>query len=120
MVVHRPGTDCPTCWAAGGAVVSSNPLANNFAFIDAASPPGPYTNYFYIIPWPNGDGNPVATQFFGPGTYSAGNYINLYNGQFAPDNWSVVQIPESSPGPWASSASRRSPTPEPAAARLAR
>ncbi len=89
-----PGTDCPTCWAAGGAVVSSNPLANNFAFIDAASPPGPYTNYFYIIPWPNGDGNPVATQFFGPGTYSAGNYINLYNGQFAPDNWSVVQIPE--------------------------
>lgn len=94
------GSDCSTCFVLGGAVVSSNPLDNNFVFINSNDPPsGARTNYFYIIPWPNGVGNPVATQFFGPGTYSAGNNINYYNGQFAPDNWSLVQIPE--PSTWA-------------------
>jgi hypothetical protein len=83
-----PGTDCPTCFAAGGAVASSNALNNNFLF--GNSPVlGSVTTYFYMIPWPNGSGNPEATQYYSPGT----GYVDYYNGQLIPANWSLTAVP---------------------------
>lgn len=78
------GGQCATCWSSSGAVASFNPLLNNFLFADGA-----FTNYFYIAPWPNGVGNPVATQYYGPS-----GYIDYYNGQYIPANWSLTAVPE--------------------------
>jgi len=86
------GGDCGSCWSAGGAVVSFNGLQSNFLFIDSNFPANSnYTNYFYVIPWPNGSDNPNATQFFSPAT----NYVDYYNGQYIVSNWSVTDaVPE--------------------------
>jgi hypothetical protein len=100
-----PGTDCPTCWAAGGAVASFNPLNNNFLFVNTTTPGtlSGYSNYFYIIPWPNGPSNPLADQFYSTGVAGLGgpgnNYIDYYNGQYVPANWSISAVPE--PATWA-------------------
>jgi hypothetical protein len=84
------GGSCDYCYAQGGAVVSlTNPLADNFLFIN-----GPTSNYFYVIPWPNGSSNPEATQ-----TLFGGNYYDVYNGNFISQNLSISAVPE--PGVWA-------------------
>lgn len=85
-----PGSHCVTCYSASGAVASFDPLKNNFVFSNANLATGVgVTNYFYIMPWPNGAGNPVATQALLHGTY-----INYYNGQFIPQNWHLAAVPE--------------------------
>ena len=90
------GSDCPTCLAAGGAVASFTPLLNNFLFADATLPSlSGYTNYFYIIPWPNGASNPVATQYVNNNNIPP-VIIDNYNGQFIPTNWSLTAVPEPS------------------------
>jgi hypothetical protein len=84
-----PGTDCPSCFAAGNAMASSNALNNNFLF--GNSPVlGSVTAYFYIIPWPNGTGNPEAVQFYN-GSYYAGG--TDYNGNLIPANWHLSEVP---------------------------
>jgi hypothetical protein len=95
-----PGSDCSTCWLIGGAVASSNPLSNNFLFINSnATGFTGYTNYFYIIPWPNGGGNPVATQYeFGSST--SPNYVDYYNGQYISANWSLTAVATPLPSTW--------------------
>ena len=90
------GSDCGSCWTNSGAVASTNPLDNNFAFINAKGDPtnlnsAVYSNYFYVIPWPNGTNNPVAVQYD-----NKGNYNQLYNGEFVPANFSVSAVPETS------------------------
>jgi len=92
-VYTDPGGSCGTCYAAGGAVASTNPLDNNFLFINSNNNLATYTNYFYIIPWPNGGGNPEAVQY-----YNNGYYNTLYNGNFIPGNWSLIVAPE--PATW--------------------
>jgi hypothetical protein len=94
------GSDCPTCFVAGGAVASSIADNNNFLFTNGA------TNYFYLIPWPNGDSNPEAVQalltYNIPGhtdLYNGQYYLQLYNGTFVPGNWSLTEVPE--PAAWA-------------------
>jgi hypothetical protein len=82
-----PGANCGTCFAPGIGVISSlKPQDNNFLIF------GP-SNYFYIIPWPNGSMQ-IATQFMGPQ-----GYFDYYNGQFAASNLSVSAVPE--PSTWA-------------------
>lgn len=63
--------------------------------MDAKTSLSNYSNYFYIIPWPNGSNNPVATQFM-----SNNNYIDYYNGNFKAQNWTltVTAVPE--PSTW--------------------
>jgi len=106
------GGDCSTCWTLGGAVVTANALNSNFAFVDATSTAGllagTYTNYFYVIPWPNGASDPEATQFYNVnGTYSGGNNgagdhnIDYYNGDLVTANWSVTFAPVPEPAAWA-------------------
>jgi hypothetical protein len=85
------GGNCSTCFTAGSATISSiNPLDNNFLLS------GP-ENYFYIIPWPNGSSNPIATQFYS--SVLNNNYFDYYNGQFVAGNLSVSAVPE--PATWA-------------------
>jgi len=85
------GGNCSTCFTGGSAVISSiNPLDNNFLLS------GP-ENYFYIIPWPNGPSNPIATQFYS--SVLNNNYFDYYNGQFVAGNLSVSAVPE--PTTWA-------------------
>jgi hypothetical protein len=83
-----------TCFTPGTEVASSIAANNNFLFINSSSSangvfPG-YSNYFYIIPWPNGAGNPEAVQF-----YSSPNFVpaNQYNGDFIAANWSLTETP---------------------------
>ena len=84
------------CFSGSGATASSNPLSNNFVFINSTSvnansvfSPG-FTNYFYMIPWGNGAGNPEAVQY-----YSAGSFVpsDQYNGDLIPANWSLTETP---------------------------
>ncbi len=78
------GPNCQTCYTNSGAVVSSNPLAENFLFSNGSK-------YFYIIPWNNGPGNQVASQ-----ARASNGYIDYYNGQYIPSNFSVSPAPEAS------------------------
>ena len=90
-----PGSDCSTCWASGGGVVSVNGLQSNFLIIDSNYPTtGTYSNYFYVIPWPNGS-QPNATQAVTP---SAG-IIDYYNGTYNAANWSVREVAAPVPEP---------------------
>jgi hypothetical protein len=86
-------------FAAGGAIVSFNPLANNFLFsTQPYSSSGWPGDYFYIIqPWNNGGpGNTnIAVQYSGPG----GVVTEAFNGDYVPGNWSVSAVPE--PASWA-------------------
>jgi hypothetical protein len=81
------------CYVAGGASVNlTNPMADNFLFINNAS-----SNYFYVIPWSNGGDNTTAVQGFFDGV----PYEN-YNGEFVATNLvvsAVSAVPE--PGTWA-------------------
>jgi hypothetical protein len=80
------GSDCASCWTSGGAVVSSDPMKNNFFFSDKAPNSGA-SNYFYMVPWPNGGGDPEAVQAWGPS-----GVIDSYNGDLIPTNWSVTEV----------------------------
>lgn len=85
-----PGDHCPSCFSAVGAVASFDPMKNNFYFSNGDAETGAgVTNMFYVIPWPNGGGNPVATQ-----ALFNGNTINLYNGQYVAQNWQLAVVPE--------------------------
>jgi hypothetical protein len=97
-----PNTNCgdPGCFTQGGAVASSNPLLNNFVFSSATTNAGlGASNYFYIIqPWNNGGSNTIAAQYAVGG--DPNSYIDLYNGQYVPANWSLTTaVPE--PASWA-------------------
>jgi len=82
------GSDCPTCWTSGGAVVSINGQQSNFLFVDSNFPSnGNYSNYFYVIPWPNGS-QPNATQAVTPST----GVVDYYNGNYNSANWSVHEV----------------------------
>lgn len=86
----QPGGNCGTCFEAGGAVVSFDPMKNNFLFSNGNAATGEgVTNLFYVIPWPNGNNNPVATQGLINGTV-----INFFNGQYVPQNWVLTAVPE--------------------------
>jgi hypothetical protein len=101
-----PNCGAASCYVMGGATISSNTSIENFVFAttdvqaDLAT-----SSYFYIIqPWANSN-NPslpfsdsVATQF-AFGTTPANTYIDYYNGQFIPANFSVSAVPE--PSTWA-------------------
>jgi hypothetical protein len=81
------------CYVAGGASVNlTNPLADNFLFINNTN-----SNYFYVIPWSNGGNNTTAVQgFFGGVPY------DNYNGEFVASNFKVSSVsaaPE--PSTWA-------------------
>lgn len=87
-----PGNQCPSCFSATGAVASFDPLKNNFYFSDGDAVSGSgISNYFYVIPWPNGSNNPVATQ-----AYINNTSINAFNGQYVPQNWILSAVPEPS------------------------
>jgi hypothetical protein len=103
MSYTAAGSNCSsaTCFSGTGAVVSFNPLNNNFMFLDTDSVTNflaqNYTNVFYIIPWPNGNQTEATTYFQPPNTY-----IDQYNGQYIPANWiltTVSAVPE--PSTWA-------------------
>jgi hypothetical protein len=94
-----PIEKCPTCFSSTGAVVSNDPSKNNFLFSDSPDFVNvPSSNYFYIIPWPN-PGQTVATQYYnanlGP-ISSNTSYVDFYNGQYVPGNWTlaVASVPE--------------------------
>jgi hypothetical protein len=96
------GTNCgaPGCFTPGGAVASSEPSLNNFVFSNATTQAGlAASNYFYIIqPWNNGGSNTIAAQYAVGG--DPNSYIDLYNGQYVPANWSLTAaVPE--PATWA-------------------
>jgi hypothetical protein len=86
------GPNCPTCFALGGAVASSNPLDNNFLFSTASSVNALLSlnsTWFYIIqPWNNGTGNYIAVQYYVPPNF----YVDLYNGEYT-GNFSLTQTP---------------------------
>lgn len=84
-----PGSNCPSCWSSTGAVVSIDGTASNFGFSDASLVSGPVTNYFYVIPWPNGP-QVLAAQAITP----SGKIIDYYNGSYIPGNWHVSAVPE--------------------------
>jgi PEP-CTERM motif len=79
----------PSCYTLGnaGAVASSNGLNNNFVFSSAS---------INIQPW-NNPGSTVATQFAFGG--DPNTFIDVYNGQFSPSNFTVAAVPE--PSTWA-------------------
>jgi hypothetical protein len=89
-----------TCFTKDGSTTaSSNPALNNFVFSDATSNAGLVAStYFYIIqPWTNGP-QTIAAQFAFGG--SPNSYIDNYNGQYVPGNWSLTAaVPE--PSTWA-------------------
>jgi len=106
-----PAPNCPTCFAPGGAIVTSNPLTNNFVFANSTTSTSlaGYTNYFYMIPWSN-PGQTEAVQFYSQGAdFTTGNnnsslgpggpYLGMYNGDLVTANWSVTEVPE--PAAWA-------------------
>ena len=94
-----PGYNCILCWQDGGAIVSYNPMLNNFGFLSY----GDNYKVFYIIPWPNGTNNPVAVTYH---VNNTGYYIDYYNGNFIANNWKLTAIQETSapePSTWAMS-----------------
>lgn len=84
------------CFSANGVVVSSIATLNNFVFINSNSvndmsvfSPA-FSNYFYMIPWGNGAGNPEAVQY-----YNDPNFVpsNQYNGDLISQNWELTETP---------------------------
>jgi hypothetical protein len=96
-----PDCGSSSCFEESGAVVSGNSSGSNFVFTSANSAAALLqSNYFYVIqPWYNG-GQTIAAQYaIGGNAPNASNYINYYNGQFAPANFSVTAaVPE--PAAW--------------------
>jgi hypothetical protein len=99
------GPNCGTtnCFTLGGALVSNDTSIENFVFSTATNTTDlPTSTYFYIIqPWFNSSPPPssdtVATQFAFGG--DPNTYIDHYNGQFIPENFSISAVPE--PSTWA-------------------
>jgi hypothetical protein len=93
-----PNCGDASCFTLGGAVVSANSTLSNFVFSSASTNAElAASTYFYVIqPWTNG-GQTVAAQYALGG--SPNSYINYYNGQYAPANFSVTAVPE--PAAWA-------------------
>jgi hypothetical protein len=48
-----------------------------------------FSNYFYMIPWGNGSGNPEAVQYY------SGSFVpaSQYNGDLIPQNWRLTEAP---------------------------
>jgi hypothetical protein len=90
--IGPPNQGGPGNFQSGGAVASFNGLDNNFVFGNGTF--GAWNDYFYIIQtWINGGpgSQTIAAQF-----YSAslpGNYIDLYNGQYFPSQFTLTQTP---------------------------
>ena len=84
-----PNCGDASCFTLGGAVVSADSSLSNFVFSTAGDNAGlAASSYFYVIqPWAN-PGQTVAAQFAYGG--SPNSYINYYNGQYAPANFSVA------------------------------
>jgi hypothetical protein len=108
---YSPSTTAPTndtsqtAVLASGATVSADSSLSNFVFSTSSTAPtnpGPGGAFFYVIqPWYQTvfDATaPLASSFL----YPNGSYINFYNGQYAPANFSVsvaAAVPE--PPTWA-------------------
>lgn len=93
------GAKCGGCWTSGGAVVSTDPLKNNFYFSDQAANDN-NIDWFYMVPWPNGGNNTEAVQALSP----SGSLIDSYNGDLIQANWSVAEVPAGAvpePATWA-------------------
>jgi hypothetical protein len=109
-----PGANCgnDACFkpvSLGGVpIISLTDARNdNFVFSDNPTHTSLSTNAFYVIPWPNGASNPVATQLFSldvslpesgiayNGAPCSNCFINYYNGQFVPGNF-TAGVPEAS------------------------
>ena len=83
--VASPGGNTSGTFASGATV--SDTGANNFLFVNSAT-----GGYFYVIqPWYN-PGQTIATQY----SNGAGQYIDVYNGQYVAANFSVSAVPEAS------------------------
>lgn len=78
----------------GVATVSNDSSLSNFVFSTSNSPGtlGASTYFYVIQPWYN-SGDSLAAQY-AFGNYSG--YLNLYNGQYVPANFSVTAVPEAS------------------------
>jgi hypothetical protein len=82
------------CFSANGVVVSSTATSNNFVFINSNSVSNmsvfspAFSNYFYMIPWGNGSGNPEAVQYY------SGSFVpaDQYNGDLIPQNWQLTEV----------------------------
>ena len=98
---YTGGAQCnlESCFSGTGAVVSFDPLKNNFLFLDTDSPHDfvtlNYTNVFYIIPY----GPAEATSYFQPPNL----FIDMDNLHYIPDNWKLTAVTSSVPEPstWA-------------------
>jgi PEP-CTERM motif len=93
----QPGGNCGTCFEASGAVVSFDPMENNFFFSNGnAATSFEVTNYFYVIPWPNPPRNNVPQNVATQGLIN-GTTINVFNGQYEPQNWMLTAAPVPEP-----------------------
>ena len=95
--------NCDSCYQKGGAIVSNTGLSN-FVFSTASNLSGlGASNYFYVIqPWFNSNSNPAFSDTIAVQYASGQNpntYIDLYNGEFIADNFTVAAVPE--PSTWA-------------------
>jgi hypothetical protein len=93
----QPGGNCGTCFEASGAVVSFDPMKNNFFFSNGNVATGfEVTNYFYVIPWPNAPRDNIAQNVATQGLIN-GTLINVFNGQYQPQNWVLTATPVPEP-----------------------
>ncbi|MBV8682041.1 MAG: PEP-CTERM sorting domain-containing protein [Caulobacteraceae bacterium] len=91
------GSKCGSCYASSGAVASFDPDKNNFFLTDASLSSvqdGAASQYFYLIPWPNGAAT-EATQYNGPT-----GLVDSYNGDFIEGNWSLTAASVPEPSAW--------------------
>ncbi len=92
-----------SCFSGTGAVISFNPLNNNFLILNTDSPHDfvtlNYTNVFYIIPYGGGYyGGAEATSYFHPPS----TFIDYDNQHYIPANWSLTAVsPVPEPSTWA-------------------
>jgi hypothetical protein len=76
-------------FVSGGAIVSADSSLSNFLFQSSTG-----ADFYVIQPWANG-GQTLAAQF----NNGSGQYLDYYNGQYLPANFSVSAVPE--PSTWA-------------------
>jgi hypothetical protein len=93
--IGPPNQGGPGNFQSGGAVASFNGFDNNFVFGNGTF--SAWNDYFYIIqPWYNGGPGStyIAAQFYtSNGTTLPGNYIDYYNGQYLPSQFTLAQTP---------------------------
>lgn len=87
-----PNNTAPTDFTLNGAIVSFDPLLNNFIFLNTI-PSQTDDDLFYIIPWNNFGSNQVATQ-----AVVNGNRFPIFNGNYVPANWSLSEVNVPGPG----------------------